>query len=50
MPRQTFYKYYRKLQTTGTFLLGKRGPKNPQGHTRHSPCRAQGEGNRLFTF
>jgi len=29
IPRQTFYKYYRKLQTTGTFLPGKRGPKNP---------------------
>jgi transposase InsO family protein len=34
IPRQTFYKYYSKLQSKGTFLPGKRGPKNP--HRRYT--------------
>ena len=29
VPRQTFYKYYHKLNTTGSFMPCKRGPKNP---------------------
>ena len=29
VPRQTFYKYYHKLGTTGSFMPCKRGPKNP---------------------
>ncbi|MDR1182817.1 MAG: integrase core domain-containing protein [Bacteroidales bacterium] len=33
IPRQTFYKYYSKLQSSGTILPGKRGPKNP--HRRY---------------
>ena len=30
VPRQTFYKYYHKLNTTGSFMPARRGPKNPQ--------------------
>ena len=29
VPKQTFYKIKNRLQTTGTTLPGKRGPKNP---------------------
>lgn len=29
IPRQTFYKVYRRLEQTGSPLPGKRGPKNP---------------------